>query len=341
MLWASPPGRRSCPDCWSPNRPLRVSFDSWNTGLPSVGLFNDEGGTLLGGYGFTKDHRLKTVANLNRLWDGATVDKTRGSEGCTVLAGRRVALHIMIQPDVANELLTERIIQGSGFASRLLITQPDSTIGTRLHRDPPAWTEMAIGYFNRRVEELLERPLPLAPAARNELLPPTLPLDQDANDLWIRFHDAIETDLPKQLEPITEFAAKVPEHAARLAAVLTVFENPDAKELPASHMAMGIELAGYYVKEALRLTGVRQASVTDTRIEKARKWILREWPHNMISIRDFCQLGPDQLRTPAAFVREKVFPVLMANGWLRPAGAGPVNGVTRKERWEVCRDGGQ
>jgi len=72
-------------------------FRSLQRGQPSQGLFNDEGGAFLGGYGMSADHRMKTASTLNALWDGATIDRPRAKEH-EVLRGRRFCLHLMMQP---------------------------------------------------------------------------------------------------------------------------------------------------------------------------------------------------------------------------------------------------
>jgi hypothetical protein len=46
-------------------------------GQPSVGLFTDEGGRFIGGYGMSSDNMLKTAAGLSVLWDGKAIDRVR------------------------------------------------------------------------------------------------------------------------------------------------------------------------------------------------------------------------------------------------------------------------
>lgn len=40
------------------------------TGQPSLGIFSDEGGQFIGGYGMNEDNRLKTAGAFCSLWDG-------------------------------------------------------------------------------------------------------------------------------------------------------------------------------------------------------------------------------------------------------------------------------
>ncbi|MDD5272004.1 MAG: DUF3987 domain-containing protein, partial [Methylovulum sp.] len=71
-------------------------------GMPSIGLFSDEGGRMLGGHAMNPENRLKTVASLSKLWDGAAIDRVRSGDGCSVLYDRRCSVHLMAQPMAAD-----------------------------------------------------------------------------------------------------------------------------------------------------------------------------------------------------------------------------------------------
>ena len=60
------------------------------SGQPSMGLFTDEGGRLLGGHGMNADNQLKTASGLCELWDGKRITRVRSSDSVAVLYGRRV-----------------------------------------------------------------------------------------------------------------------------------------------------------------------------------------------------------------------------------------------------------
>jgi hypothetical protein len=69
-------------------------------GLPTIGIFSDEGGQFVGGHGLNADNRLRTITGLSSLWDGSPLKRVRAIDGITVLPGRRLAIHLMIQPDI-------------------------------------------------------------------------------------------------------------------------------------------------------------------------------------------------------------------------------------------------
>ena len=92
-------------------------------GHPSIGVFSAEGGQFLGGYGMSKDHRLKTAAALSGLWDGEPIRRVRRGDGVILLPGRRVAMHLLVQPGVSHLLLGSRELKDQGLVSRVLATR--------------------------------------------------------------------------------------------------------------------------------------------------------------------------------------------------------------------------
>ncbi|MDO9526032.1 MAG: DUF3987 domain-containing protein, partial [Gemmobacter sp.] len=160
------------------------------TGQPSLGLFSDEGGQFLGGFAMSSDNRQKTLAALNDLWQGNPIRRTRAGEGHATLYGRRLAVHLMVQPGVARAFMADPLAADTGFVPRFLICEPPSTIGTRLQsltrRD-----DGALSGFASRLREILETPMPMDLETR-ELQPRLLNLSCDARALLVGFSDAIE-----------------------------------------------------------------------------------------------------------------------------------------------------
>ena len=105
-------------------------------GQPSIGLFAAEGGQFVGGHGMADNAKLRTAAGLSSLWDGDAIKRIRASDGITVLPGRRVAMHLMVQPDIAAIWFSDRLLLDQGLMSRVLVTAPDAASGTRLWKTP-------------------------------------------------------------------------------------------------------------------------------------------------------------------------------------------------------------
>ena len=151
-------------------------------GQPSLGLFSDEGAQFLGGHAMNADNRLKTIAGLSSLWDGAPINRTRGGDGTVTLLGRRLAAHLLVQPIAARPLLADPVAMGQGFLARFLIAEPPSAIGTRFVTDAAAEPVPALAAYAARLRAILTAERPTAPDDPQELRPRTLPLSAEARD---------------------------------------------------------------------------------------------------------------------------------------------------------------
>ncbi len=314
-------------------------------GQPSLGIFADEGGQFIGGHGMNSDNRLKTLAALNDLWQGKPIRRTRAGDGAYTLFGKRLAVHLMLQPEAAQALMADRMATGIGFLPRCLITQPPSTIGTRLssgtRRD-----DAALGRFSGRLQSILEAPMPMDPDTR-ELHPRPLPLAPDARALLVAFADTIEREQRGGggLAHVTGYASKAAEQAARIAAVLTLWHDLDAPVVPMQAMAWGIELAQFYLGEAVRLSDAATVSADTAQAEALRCWLLDRWPEQArrinrdpatITPKDAVQFGPNALREAKAV--RKLMAVLADLGWLVLLPDGEViDGIARKLAYRIVR----
>jgi hypothetical protein len=307
-------------------------------GWPSLGIFATEGGQFMGGHGMSEDNRLKTAAGMSSIWDGEPIRRVRAGDGAAILPGRRLAAHLMAQPAVADIWLRDRLLAEQGLLSRLLLSAPDSTMGTRFWREGSTEADQAIARYGARMLSILETPLPIAGSRPNELEPRRLPLSLDARRIWIGFCDHVEKMLGAdgELRPISGIANKLPEHAARIAAVLTLVRNIDAGEIAAEEMAAGVELAQYYAAEALRLDGGSRVSGELRLARRALDWLLQHWPEQAISLPDLYQRGPGAIRDNKT--ARQVVTILEDHGWLAriPEGA-TVAGVRRRDAWRIVR----
>jgi hypothetical protein len=309
-------------------------------GQPSLGLFSDEGGQFLGGHGMNADNRQKTLAALNDLWQGNPIRRTRAGDGHVTLHGRRLALHIMAQPVVAQGFMADPLAEGTGFLARCLIAEPPSAIGSRFHanaRPDPA----ALAAFGARLREILEVPLPMCEETR-ELRPRLLPLSAKARELLVRFADVVEAAQAPggDFAHITAAGSKAAEQAARIAGVLTLWRDLNAAEVDIDAMTNGIELAQYYLGEAARLADAAAVTAEIDRAEKLRRWLLDTWPHAEILPSEVVRHAPIRAlrESPAA---RAALGILERHGWLVPLEPGEVvRGAPRKEGWRVVRGAG-
>jgi hypothetical protein len=313
-------------------------------GQPSLGLFTTEGGAFLGGYAMQPETILRTATGLSQLWDGAPLRRVRAGEGASMLVGRRLSVHLMLQPAIAPMLFSHKVLRGQGLLSRFLTVAPTTAIGTRFQRPPDPETEPRLRKYFARLLDILEAPLPLEPGTLNELAPPVMELSPSAVALWGKFADHVERESAagKSLESVQALASKAAEHAVRLAAVLTLVDNIEGREIGTERLRAGITLTEFYLDEALRLEE-RGESDGDDALQRAN--LLLGWlqlgpaviDEDRIALVDCYQRGPTCIRNQQA-AREAIT-ILENHGWLiRIAGGAKVNGATRRDVWRVWKD---
>jgi hypothetical protein len=306
------------------------------SGQASIGIFSAEGGQFIGGHGMAPEAMLRTAAGFSSLWDGEAIKRVRAADGVTILPGRRVALHLMAQPDVAAMMLSDTLLLNQGLLSRCLVTAPESNAGTRFWRAPSNGSDTAIKRYGGRLLDMLEKPLPLAAGKSNELSPRVLQLAPDAQKMWIGFADNTERQIGPEgaLASVRGLANKLPEHAARLAAVLALVSEIEAIEISPDQMTAGITLAQHYAAEALRLFEGNRINPELHLAQKLKGWLTGSWTEGLISLPDIYQHGPNAIRDKATAT--KLVKILEDHGWLhRIEGGAMVAGLHRRDAWQI------
>jgi hypothetical protein len=304
--------------------------------FPSLGIFSSEGGQFVGGHGMNEDNKLKTASGLSALWDGEPVRRVRAGDGASIFSGRRLAAHLMVQPEVASLLFQDRLLAGQGLLARLLTSAPDSAAGTRQPKQEKPETAEALKVYGKRLLDILESPLPLVPGKINELKPRTLLLSIDAADRWRKFVGHVEQQMGPggPLEQIRGLANKLPEHAARLASAITLVADIKAEMISDDDMKRGITLAEHYAGEALRVFEISKANVELLLAQRLLDWLHRQWGAKEVSLPDVYQRGPNAIRDKAT--ANRMVTILADHGWLVPLKDGAViDGKLRRVAWQI------
>lgn len=306
-------------------------------GIPTIGIFSDEAGQFLGGPAMSTGNRQKTMAALNDLWHGNPIRRTRRGDGSVTLCGKRLAVHLMVQPGVARAFMADPMAADTGFLPRFLICEPPSTIGTRLQsdvRDDP----VTLSQYNERLRAILETALPMDAETR-ELRPKRLELSAGARERLCDFADAIEQEqLPEgAYYNITGFASKTVEQAARIAGVLTTWEDLGAYEVSEVTMSNAIKLADFYLSEAKRLSDAAVFSARMERADQLRVWLLERWTEPNVLPSDIIQRAPVRALRESPTAKEAIS-ILETHGWLLRLPKGVViRGKARKEAYRIVR----
>jgi hypothetical protein len=318
----SEPRKPLMPLLTAPDPTVEGLARAWADAPAGLGLFSAEGGAFFGGHGMSQDHKLKTAATLSELWDGSGIRRMRAGDGVTILPGRRLAAHLMAQPEAAAEFMSDPMLRGQGFHSRFLVAAPDSLAGSRRYRTTDPEDDAAIKVYGARLLALLERPARMVEGKVNELDPLPLTMSAGAQAAWIGFLDHLEAlcGVGGVLELIKSVAAKGAENAARIAGVLTVVEDSDAVEISERTMEDAISLMNWYVAEALRIAEVGRVSPACIKAQRLYEWMLFQNTPDIL-FRDVLRLGPNSVRSKSE--AEPVLRKLIEHGHIEEISAKP------------------
>jgi hypothetical protein len=315
-------------------------------GVGMAGVFSAEGGQFIGGHGMKQDDKVMTATALSDVWDGEPIKRVRGGDGIQVLAGRRVALHLMVQPVIADGFVNDAMLLRQGFLPRVLIAWPESRMGQRFSRMPTLAETTDLARHTTALKLALETPLPRPPPTveggdPGELAPRQLNLSEGARAVLRDFSDWCEGLLaPGKLfadATMSGFGGKLAEQAARIAGVFALAENIAATEVSEATAEAAITVARWFADERLRIV---EAGATDPKIalaEALRAWLFDEWQEPNIAASDVAQYGPNAARDTEK--AKAALELLAARSWLEPLkGGGDVKGKKRKVAWRIRRE---
>ena len=281
--------------------------------LPSMGLFCDEGGQFLGSSTMSRDNRLKAVTTLSSLWDGSPIDCARSMAGESLRAyDRRLSLHLMLQPYLAMQLLSDPLLQGQGILGRCLITWPTSLAGQRSYQSVDLSKDPALKRYHHRLSVLFHQPWSLSADGAFRLSPLTLsPL---ARRRWIDLHDAIEAQLGEfgELASVRPSGSKAADNLLRVAGILAVVEESGVVDV--DHIQRASALVGYYLTEIQRLTEREPVCRVKEEADRLLRWLqVKEWKR--FSIRELNRNGPRFARKSSRYAA-KLLVELIDHQWL-------------------------
>ncbi|PWY38293.1 YfjI family protein [Pseudomonas sp. RW409] len=281
--------------------------------LPSMGLFCDEGGQFLGSSTMSRDNRLKAVTTLSSLWDGSPLDRARSMVGESLRAyDRRLSLHLMLQPYLAMQLLSDPLLQGQGILGRCLMTWPTSLAGQRSYQAVDLSKDAVLKRYHHRLSALFYQPWSLS--ADGALQLSKLSLSPLARRRWIDLHDAIEAQLGEfgELASVRPSGSKAADNLLRVAGILAVVEESSVVEV--DHIQRASALVGYYLTEIQRLTEQEPVCRVKEEADRLLRWLqVKDWKR--FSIRDLNRNGPRFARKSSRHAA-KLLVELIDHQWL-------------------------
>lgn len=304
-------------------------------GRPSVGAFTDEAALVVGGHGMSKEAVMRTAATLSKLWDRGELDRIRAGDGAVKLYGRRLALHLMAQPVIAEAAFSNPILAGQGFLARCLLSWPTSTAGTRDYVREDLTHDEAMRILQSVLHRIHSIDLTVSDNDRQELTPRRLGLTSEAASTWRQLHDAIEGGMAAKgrFAMVKAWASKTPEQCLRIAGVLTVIEKPEATAIDAGTIERAAEIALWHLGEAARIAGTTSVSPEVMDAESLLSWA-HESGRSMLHSGAALRLGPSRIRERSRF--DTAMQELERAGWAQKVGGGAVlDGAPRRHVWSI------
>ena len=300
---------------------------------PYASIFSAEGGQFLGGHAMSEDAALRTMTTLNALWDGAPIKRLRAGKA-TFAPGRRASLSLFVQRSVAALLLGNASARDNGLLARMLISEPESTIGSRMWRErEPDFDEFLDEYNDRLGYMLAKQPRRLE--GSDGLDPEPLPFNVEAERRLIAYYNDVERDLAdgRRYASLRGFGSKMTEHASRLAGILAAYAGRDM--IDAETFEAGATLATWYAGEQLRLG---ETVAPDPELDAAAE-LLAWWqaqPDPRLYLTALYKSGPNRLRK--ADDAKRAVAILEDHGWIERLPAGTVlDGSPRREAWGLIQ----
>lgn len=160
-----------------------------------------------------------------------------------------------------------------------------------------------------------------------------LELSEDAFSACVKFHDEIEAELApgKWAADISSFAAKAPEHACRVAALMTLYEDQNATEISEEMMENAIGIIKYHLGQFkyLCIAGVNEDAVSYA--QKLLDWLKSNIaPGTGFATDVILQNGPVKTRNKK--VMDRALAILIEYGWVAKLPDGTVVGGKKRRR---------
>lgn len=244
------------------------------------------------------------VVNLdlvNSAYDSEQVIVDRQGKDSLHLRQPFLAQLLAVQPDVLREITAQREIVRRGYLDRFALVLPESRLGTRTLKVAPIPGAISDGW-NSAVRGILEAATEHLQADRVA----ALQLEAKAGELFTERWHELEPRLGPEgnLAGISGWASKLPGRVLRIAALLTLATDPNARTVSVEAMGaawcIGSWLLGH-ARYALNRDGIQSAET------RATLKAVGQMPHDTFTTRDlYRQVSGQRWVSSADLVREQL-----------------------------------
>jgi hypothetical protein len=264
---------------------------------PSAGIISDEAGRIF------SSRLVDDLGLLNQTWDGGEVRVDRRTSESFIVKDARVSLSWLVQEAVFQKFLERKgdEARGIGFLARCLISRPQSTQGSRFIRGADI-DLVHLPKFKERIRELLHRRLAMnGNMDKEERI--ELNFSREAQAEWVNVFNRIEAEIRPGgvFCESRDYASKIAENIARIAAVFHTFQGKAGTEIPVETLRSATKLALWYAQQFIALFSPPDpmAETINDAVELER-WIIklikqRGW--TSVEKNFIRQRGPNSLRS--------------------------------------------
>lgn len=323
------PPQPVCPNFLVTEPTIEGAFKAIGSQAGFLGWFTDEAATFWGGHSMSKEKQALTCGTLSKFWDGAFFIRPRATqEGDGYVPPTSTTVNLMFQPNLIRDTFGNEFILGQGILARMLPAWPESNMGKRRYRQSDPSDDAIVKTFQDVTAEALRHTL-------EDPTEKTLTLSEGAFMECVAFHDDVETELGrgKWAADISSFAAKAPEHACRLAAIMTLYEDPEASTISEAMMKSSCGIVKYHLQQFkyLCVAGTNEDSVAHA--QKLLDWLKSNFnPGDGFATDRILQTGP--VRTRNRGTMDRALAILVQHDWIAALPEGTiVDGKPRRKAY--------
>ena len=281
------------------NPTMQGLMRGFEEGFPSILLASSEGGQFMGGYAMRQENQLNTLTALSSFWDGSPIDQMKKEGRLYTLRGRRLALHLGVQPSVFESFLRGRFVKDQGFLSRCLISVSKSLIdkrATTLDIVSSPESRFTLAAYDK-IMSLYKK----IQSSGDNLSLKTLTVEQEGLHILKAFyfygHKRCGQD--GTFYDIRGFISKSVDHVLRIAATLMMYDTPEKDTISAPYIRCAIEIVRFYMSEHLSLFS-QAMTPQDQNAEKLLAWVRKRFtPEDEVDRVNLLRSGPPKLRNKA------------------------------------------
>ncbi|MFI6662525.1 YfjI family protein [Streptomyces sp. NPDC050523] len=277
-----------------------------------LAVISAEGGFLgnIGGR-YSNQPNLEVVL---KAWSHEPHTVNRKSGPPLFLTRPNLTLALAVQPGLLSGLGdTAEVFESRGFTGRFVFSVPTSMVGRRTYDTEPIPDDVRRRYheaITRMVKLIWDDPEPRAMCLAPEAQAVFKAFWVD----WERRHL-----VPGELTAVEGWSKKLPGQLLRLAAVMTLFDSPDAVTVSARTMANAVALVPYLLAHARQVVDLMSAE-KQSRLGPARAvldWLRKKQPTAPVSVTEVRRGVHGQSWCESADDVNSALSVLDRNGWIR------------------------